>query len=84
MTAYTCKACGNDVFKGTGIIKEQNNETTCKEAIECKVCGNKWDIEYPMSELEDSPIEEVGNFQIFYDIENWHDQDAQITFTSIK
>ena len=84
MTAYTCKACTNNIFKGAGIIAEENGETTCKENIECKACGFAWNVEYPVSELEDSPIEEVGDFQIFYDIENWHDRDVHITFTSIK
>ena len=84
MNAYTCKVCFSEVFKGTGIIKEKNNETTCTEKIECKSCGEKSEVEYPISILEDSPIEEVGDFQINYEIENWHDKDAHLTFTSIE
>ena len=84
MTAYTCKSCTNNIFKGAGIIAERNSETTCKEEIECKACGFKWNVEYPISELVDSPIDQAGDFQIFYDIENWHDHDIHITFTSIE
>ena len=76
---YQCSNCFNSTFKGTGVIKD----TTCIENIECMACSSKWIVKYPMSELQDLELNDIGDLEINYDIDNCKGLQTEITFNSI-
>jgi len=77
---YRCTDCFNSTFKGTGVI----DNTTCIEKIECIACSSTWTVKYPMSELPDLALNDIGDLKITYDIDNCNGLETQMTFTSIK